>query len=67
MCSDKVSLSAVRCFSWLARRLGAGLVEDSFTRSEEFSEAESRIAALISASLAIVSSFIPLLIFDAKP
>lgn len=53
ICSDKASLTAATCFSWPARRPGASLVEESFTRREEFSEAASRIAALTSASLAI--------------
>lgn len=58
MCSDKFAFKAVRCFSWPARRLGAVLVEESFTRREEFSEAQSRIAALMSASLVIVCTWI---------
>lgn len=53
VCPDKASLRWDTCFSWPARRPGAELVEESFTRRVEFSDAASRIAALTSASLAI--------------
>lgn len=52
MCEDSASLRWVTCAIWLVRMLGASLVEESFTRSIEFSEAASRIADMMSALLA---------------